>query len=93
MRILELMQERGILPIQLAVHMNVSPTAVTNWIRGYKYPSADKLPKIAAFLGCSIDELYGTEEPHSTTPHQNDTAREESTPCCSPSRISTNTPV
>lgn len=93
MRILELMQERGILPIQLAVHMNVSPTAVTNWIRGYKYPSADKLPKIAAFLGCSIDDLYGTEEPHSTTPHQNDTAREESAPCCSLSRISTNTPV
>lgn len=93
MRIQELMQKRGIQARQVAAAMDVSPVCVYQWMKGKTYPSAEKLPKLAETLCCSIDALYGLEAPHSTTPHQNDTAREESTPCCSPSRISTNTPV
>ena len=41
----------------IAAHMNVSLTTVSQWENGVYYPTADKLPKIAAFYGCSIDEL------------------------------------
>lgn len=93
MEIRTLMKKCGLQVTQVADAMDVSPACVYQWMKGLTYPSADKLPKLAETLCCSIDALYGLEVPHSTTPHQNDTAREESTPCCSPSRISTNTPV
>ena len=58
MRIRERMEARGILPVQLADAMGVSPGAVGKWVYGKAYPSADKLPKLAELLGCTIDELY-----------------------------------
>ncbi|MDY4181019.1 MAG: helix-turn-helix transcriptional regulator [Pseudoflavonifractor sp.] len=61
MRIKELMDDRGLLPIQVADAMNVTPGAVTKWIYGRAYPSADKLPKLADTLNCSIDALFGRE--------------------------------
>lgn len=41
----------------IANHLGVSLTTVSQWETGAYLPSADKLPKIAAFYGCSIDEL------------------------------------
>lgn len=62
MRIRERMEARGILPIQLADAMSVSPSAVNKWVYGKANPSADKLPLLARVLDCSIDELFGGEQ-------------------------------
>lgn len=63
MRIRERMEARGILPVQLADAMNVSPGAVNKWVYGKANPSADKLPLLARVLGCSIDELFDDRPP------------------------------
>ena len=62
MRICELMGQRGIQRIQLARRHGVSPSCITNGCRT-ALPSADKLPRLAAILQCSIDALYGPEPP------------------------------
>lgn len=38
-------------------HMGVSDGAVYQWETGVSFPSTSKLPKLAAFYGCSLDEL------------------------------------
>lgn len=49
---------------ELATHMNVSMTTVSMWENGGNLPTADKLPKIAAFYNCTVDELLdGNPEP------------------------------
>ena len=63
MRIRERMEARGILPVQLADAMSVSPGAVNKWVYGKANPSADKLPALAGLLGCTIDELFGQGGP------------------------------
>lgn len=63
MRICELIEQRGIRRIELAAAMGVSPACVTKWAKGTAMPSADKLPRLAAVLGCTIDELYDREPP------------------------------
>ena len=40
-----------------AKHMGVSVTTVFLWENGTYLPTADKLPKIADFYGCTIEEL------------------------------------
>lgn len=42
--------------------MNVNQSTVSMWENGSASPSADKLPKLAQVLGCTIDALF--EEPH-----------------------------
>ena len=59
MRICELMEQRGIQRIQLADAMGVSPSCITKWVQGTALPSADKLPRLAAILQCSIDAPFG----------------------------------
>ena len=39
-------------------HMGVSSVTVWSWENGVYLPSAEKLPQIAAFYGCSIDDLF-----------------------------------
>lgn len=63
MRIRERMEARGILLVQLADAMSVSPSAVNKWVYGKANPSADKLPLLARVLGCSIDELFDDQPP------------------------------
>ena len=41
--------------------VGVTGAAVLAWEQPGRYPEAEKLPKIAAALHCSIDELYGEE--------------------------------
>lgn len=43
---------------QLADRLHVTRQAVCRWESGDAIPTADRLPEIAAALGCSIDELY-----------------------------------
>lgn len=43
---------------QLADRLHVTRQAVCRWEVGDALPTADRLPDIAAALGCSIDDLY-----------------------------------
>lgn len=38
-------------------HMDVSMVSIWQWETGRNNPSADKLPKLAEFYGCTVDEL------------------------------------
>jgi transcriptional regulator with XRE-family HTH domain len=41
----------------LAAMMNIDRSTVAMWETGKSLPRADKLPQLAAILGCTIDEL------------------------------------
>lgn len=43
---------------ELAAALGVGQSAVASWEAGLSYPTADKLPKIAETLGCTIDDLF-----------------------------------
>ena len=43
---------------ELGARLGCSGVAVGMWERGETIPTADKLPEIAAALGCTIDDLY-----------------------------------
>ena len=58
MRIRELRELKGVSRKQIADAVGVSDVAVYYWEIGRQKPSADKLPKLAELLGCSIDELF-----------------------------------
>lgn len=63
MRIKEIREARGMTRKQIADAVGVSEVAVYYWENGRQKPSADKLPKLAELLGCTIDALYGREPP------------------------------
>lgn len=42
---------------ELANHLDISRTTVAMWETGESLPRADKLPQLAAILGCTIDKL------------------------------------
>lgn len=48
----------GLTQWELSKKLDVSQAAVTAWENGLKCPAAEKLPDLAAALGCSIDALY-----------------------------------
>lgn len=54
-----LRESRGLSTCAVAAQMGVTPSAYIFWEQGKKYPSADKMPKLAGIFGVSIDELYG----------------------------------
>ena len=62
MRIRELRLKAALTQDDLALQMKVDRTSVTKWECGAGLPTADKLPKLAQVLGCTIDALF--EEPH-----------------------------
>lgn len=55
-------EERGIKQIELAAHFCVSQPTVVRWEQEGVYPPSRLMPELAAFLGCTIDELYETEK-------------------------------
>ena len=63
MRIRELREAAGLSQMDLARQMRVSGPSVIQWETGRTLPTADKLPRLADLLGCSIDALYGRTEP------------------------------
>lgn len=64
-KIKELRLEKGLTQKYLADVLGVDQSAVTKWETGVALPTADKLPKLAQLLGCTIDELY--QEYHTTS--------------------------
>lgn len=46
---------------QLADEMGVERSTVAKWEGGTAFPRADKLPKLAEVLGCSVADLFNTE--------------------------------
>lgn len=52
-------QERGITQNDLAVRVGVKRNTVCQWETGSRQPRVELLPKIAAILGCTVDELLG----------------------------------
>jgi len=65
----KLRKEQGVTQESLAVHLGVSPQAVSKWENG-SYPDGDLLPKIADFFGVSIDYLYGRAKEDSAVVQQ-----------------------
>lgn len=47
---------------QLAEILGIDRSAVAKWETGKAMPTADKLPELARILGCTIDDLFKTEE-------------------------------
>lgn len=56
-------QANGLTQTELAEQMGVTQSLVAMWERGAVLPSAEKLPRLADLLGCSIDALYGRKPP------------------------------
>lgn len=63
MKIKELRLSRGLTQDDLAKALNVARTTVAMWESEEVNPTADKLPAIAKYLNCTIDELYGGRMP------------------------------
>ena len=57
-RIRPLREARGVTQLELARMVGVSKPSVSMWENGVTAPAADKLPVIAAVLGCEVGELY-----------------------------------
>ena len=62
MKIAEMRKRAGLTQLELAAKMGVSGGAVAQWETNAAAPTASKLPKLAAILGCTIDELLKEEE-------------------------------
>jgi len=62
MRIRELRLAAGMTLQELASIMGVKYPSVQAWETGKTSPTANKLPKLAAVLGCEINDLYGEEQ-------------------------------
>lgn len=54
-------EARGIKQIELAAHFGVSQPTVVRWEREGAYPPCQVMPKLAAFLGCTTDDLHADE--------------------------------
>ena len=57
-----LLQKCGNTQSELAEYLSISTQAVSKWCRGENMPDIMLLPKIASFLGVSVDELLGVGE-------------------------------
>ena len=60
-RIRRLRLQRGLTQEELAELMGTSQAAVAMWETGARMPRADKLPKLAKVLGCSVSDLFNKE--------------------------------
>ena len=61
MNIKSIRVKKGLSQQQLATHIGVVQTAVSQWECGTTSPSANIIPKIAAALNCTIDELFAQD--------------------------------
>lgn len=52
-----LRRKRGLSQEELAAQLEVSRQAVSKWESGQGYPETDKLLRLSALLGCSLDYL------------------------------------
>lgn len=61
MKIKELREARGLTLGQLATELGVTKAAAFKWEHGQALPGADRLPRLADLLHCTIDALFGRE--------------------------------
>lgn len=54
---------KGLTQEDVAKACDVDRSTVTKWEAGMFFPRADKLPILAKFLGCTIDELLMSDVP------------------------------
>lgn len=59
----ELRKQSGLSQVDVACALGVLQTTVSMWETGDNMPRAAMLPKLAELYHCSIDDLYGKEEP------------------------------
>ena len=52
---------KGIRQIDIAEHMGVSQGSVSNWIKGTNSIDIENLAELCAYLGVSLDQIYGVE--------------------------------
>ena len=52
-----LMQRRGLLPSQLAVHLGISHSTVSRWLRGHDVPSTKSCLKLAEYSGTPMSKI------------------------------------
>lgn len=55
-------KKAGVTQGELAEKLGVTQGAVSQWENGDTKPSVELLPKLASVLGCTIDELFRTED-------------------------------
>lgn len=56
-RIRQYREQRKLSQAYVAEKLDITQQAIAKWETGESLPRADKLPQLAAILGCSIDEL------------------------------------
>lgn len=54
----QLRKRRGMSQTELANGIHVTQQAVAKWERGITNPTADKYPKLAKVLNCTMDDLF-----------------------------------
>ena len=59
----DLLAARGLTPYQVYKATGVAQSTLSDWKTGKSRPKAEKLVRIAAFLGVSVDYLLTGEEP------------------------------
>jgi transcriptional regulator with XRE-family HTH domain len=57
-----LMKEKGVTPYRVFKETGVSQSSLSDWKRGRSVPKIDKLKKIAAYFGVSVNYLMGDPE-------------------------------
>ena len=60
--ITEFRKAKGLTQEQLAKMLGVTQGAVAQWENGLTHPAFNMLPRLAAALGVTVDELIGKEE-------------------------------
>ena len=63
----KLLRAQGITVYQLSKATGISASTFSDWKNGRSTPTADKLARIAAYFGVSLDELLGTEKGQQST--------------------------
>lgn len=51
-------KSKNLSQVKLSHLLGINPTTLNNWEQGVASPRTEKLPEIAAALGCSIDDLF-----------------------------------
>ena len=56
--LIRLRKECNLTQCELAKQLGVRQSTIAMWESGEVMPTADKLPRIAKILGCTIDDLF-----------------------------------
>ena len=66
MSIKQIRENRGISQVQLSNILAVDRSTIAKWETGMSVPRAGTLKKLAAYFGCTIDELLTDETERGT---------------------------